>query len=100
VGSFTRVLRQIAASRDERSDTGRVLWRTRLGQGVDAGTDAGGLIWTRTSGQVHDRLTALEPDDVQLVALRIADGAAADPARQSVPTRTRDLIARRSSIAA
>jgi outer membrane protein assembly factor BamB len=42
--------------------TGRVLWRTRLGQDVQAWSGAGGLIWTRSSGQVHDRLTALDPE--------------------------------------
>lgn len=42
--------------------TGRVLWRTRLGQTVQAWSGAGGLIWTRSSGQVHDRLTALDPE--------------------------------------
>jgi PQQ-like domain len=43
-------------------DTGRVLWRTRLGQRVNTWTAAGGLIWARSTGQGHDRLTALEPD--------------------------------------
>jgi outer membrane protein assembly factor BamB len=42
--------------------SGRVLWRSRLGQGVEVWAGAGGLIWTRSSGQVHDRLSALDPD--------------------------------------
>jgi outer membrane protein assembly factor BamB len=41
--------------------TGRVLWRTRLGKTVQVWSAAGGLIWTRSSGPVHDRLTALDP---------------------------------------
>jgi hypothetical protein len=41
---------------------GRVAWRTRLGGRVNAWTGAGGLIWARSSGQVHDRLSALDPD--------------------------------------
>jgi streptogramin lyase len=42
--------------------TGRVLWRTGLGERVDAGTGAGGLIWARSSGHGPDRLSALDPD--------------------------------------
>jgi PQQ-like domain len=42
--------------------TGRVLWRTRLGQRVHAWVAARGLIWARSSGQVHDRLSGLDPD--------------------------------------
>jgi hypothetical protein len=42
--------------------SGRVLWRTRLGQRVELWAGAGGLIWTRSSGRVHDRLSALDPD--------------------------------------
>ena len=42
--------------------SGRVLWRTRLGGRVDVWTAAGGLIWVRSSGQGHDRLSALDPD--------------------------------------
>jgi PQQ-like domain len=42
--------------------TGRVLWRTRVGRPLQAWSPAGGLIWARSSGQVHDRLTALDPD--------------------------------------
>jgi hypothetical protein len=42
--------------------TGRVLWRTRLGQDVQVWSAADGLIWTRSNGAVHDRLTALDPD--------------------------------------
>jgi putative pyrroloquinoline-quinone binding quinoprotein len=41
---------------------GRVAWRTRLGGRVNAWIGAGGLIWARSSGQVHDRLSALDPD--------------------------------------
>jgi streptogramin lyase len=42
--------------------TGRVLWRTRLGQSVDVWTKAGGMIWARSTGPGRDRLTALDPD--------------------------------------
>jgi outer membrane protein assembly factor BamB len=48
-------------------DTGRVLWRTRLGQRVNTWTGAGGLIWARSAGQVHDRLTALDPDTGRVI---------------------------------
>jgi hypothetical protein len=42
--------------------TGRVLWRTRLGQNVQVWSAADGLIWTRSNGPAYDRLTALDPD--------------------------------------
>jgi putative pyrroloquinoline-quinone binding quinoprotein len=42
--------------------SGRVLWRTRLGGRVEMWAAAGGMIWTRSSGEVHDRLTALDPE--------------------------------------
>jgi hypothetical protein len=42
--------------------TGRVLWRTALGRPVQAWSEAGGLIWARSSGPMRDRLTALDPD--------------------------------------
>jgi streptogramin lyase len=43
--------------------SGRVLWSRRLGQDLDTyQTEAGGLIWARSSGRVHDRLHALDPD--------------------------------------
>ena len=48
-------------------DTGRVLWRTRLGQRVNTWTAAGGLIWARSTGQVHDRLTAFDPDTGRVI---------------------------------
>jgi len=43
--------------------SGRVLWSRRLGQDLDTvATEAGGLIWARSSGRMHDRLYALDPD--------------------------------------
>jgi hypothetical protein len=43
--------------------SGRVLWSRRLGQDLDTyATEAGGLIWARSSGRLHDRLQALDPD--------------------------------------
>jgi putative pyrroloquinoline-quinone binding quinoprotein len=42
--------------------SGRVLWRARLGGRVEMWTAAGGMIWTRSSGEVHDQLTALDPE--------------------------------------
>jgi streptogramin lyase len=43
--------------------SGRVLWSRRLGQSLDTyRTEAGGLIWARSSGRVRDRLHALDPD--------------------------------------
>jgi outer membrane protein assembly factor BamB len=43
--------------------SGRVLWSKRLGQELGTyHTEAGGLIWARSSGRVHDRLHALDPD--------------------------------------
>ena len=48
--------------------TGRVLWRTRLGQAVQVWSAAGGLIWTRSSGPVRERLTALDPDTGSVLA--------------------------------
>jgi putative pyrroloquinoline-quinone binding quinoprotein len=48
-------------------DTGRSLWRRQLGQRVSAATTAGGLIWARSSGQVRDRLIALDPDTGRLL---------------------------------
>jgi streptogramin lyase len=43
--------------------SGRVLWSRHLGQDLDtSGTVAGGLIWARSSGRLHDRLHALDPD--------------------------------------
>jgi outer membrane protein assembly factor BamB len=54
--------------------TGRALWRTRVGQDVDAWTEAGGLIWARGSGQTSDRLTALDPDTGRvLTAIELDD---------------------------
>jgi streptogramin lyase len=43
--------------------SGRVLWSRRLGQSLDTyRTEAGGLIWARSSGRARDRLHALDPD--------------------------------------
>jgi hypothetical protein len=42
--------------------SGRVVWRTRVGERVSPWTEAGGLIWARSSGHVRDRLSALDPD--------------------------------------
>jgi streptogramin lyase len=43
--------------------SGRVLWSRRLGQDLDTvGTEAGGLIWARSSGRLRDRLRAIDPD--------------------------------------
>jgi streptogramin lyase len=43
--------------------SGRVLWSRRLGQELATwATGAGGLIWARSSGRMHDRLHALDPD--------------------------------------
>lgn len=43
--------------------SGRVLWSRRLGQSLHTyRTEAGGLIWARSSGRVRDRLHALDPD--------------------------------------
>ena len=40
-----------------------MLWSRRLGQDLDTyATEAGGLIWARSSGRLHDRLQALDPD--------------------------------------
>jgi outer membrane protein assembly factor BamB len=47
--------------------TGRALWRTRVGRDVTGWTEAGGLIWARSSGQVKDRLSALDPDTGRVV---------------------------------
>ena len=42
--------------------TGRALWRADIGQRATAWTEAGGSIWARSSGRLHDRLTALDPE--------------------------------------
>jgi hypothetical protein len=43
--------------------SGRVPWSRRLGQDLATyATEAEGLIWARSSGQVHDRLHALDPN--------------------------------------
>jgi hypothetical protein len=42
--------------------SGRVLWRTRLGGRVDVWAAAGGMIWTRSSGEARDRLSAVDPE--------------------------------------
>jgi hypothetical protein len=42
---------------------GRVVWRRHLGGGVNAWTEAGGLVWAAVSPQGPDRLVAVEPDD-------------------------------------
>jgi PQQ-like domain len=44
-------------------NSGRVLWSRRLGQALHTSwTEAGGLIWARSSGRLHDRLHALDPN--------------------------------------
>jgi streptogramin lyase len=49
--------------------SGRVLWSRRLGQSLDTyRTEAGGLIWARSSGRVRDRLHALDPDTGRVLA--------------------------------
>jgi outer membrane protein assembly factor BamB len=40
---------------------GHVVWRTRLDQRIEAWAGAGGLIWTRSSGE-HNRLSAIDPE--------------------------------------
>lgn len=61
----------IATSPDELAriepHTGRALWRTRVGQDVTGWTEGGGLIWARSSGQVTDRLSGLDPDTGRVV---------------------------------
>lgn len=61
----------LATSPDELAriepNTGRALWRTRVGHDVTGWTEAGGLIWVRSSGQVKDRLSALDPDNGRVV---------------------------------
>jgi hypothetical protein len=42
---------------------GRVVWRRHLGGGVNAWTEAGGLVWAVVSPQGPDRLVAVEPHD-------------------------------------
>jgi streptogramin lyase len=42
--------------------TGHAVWRRQLGQRISAWTEAGGRLWVRSSGQVHDRLSALDLD--------------------------------------
>jgi hypothetical protein len=59
--------------------SGRVLWSRRLGQELGTWlTEADGLLWTRSSGRVHDRLHALDPDTGRVLtslALRDFSGA-------------------------
>jgi streptogramin lyase len=42
---------------------GRVVWRRHLGGGVNAWTEAGGLVWAAVSPQGPDRLFAVDPED-------------------------------------
>jgi streptogramin lyase len=42
--------------------TGRTVWRSELGQRISGWTEAGDLLWVRSSGQVHDRISALDLD--------------------------------------
>jgi PQQ-like domain len=42
--------------------TGRILWQRRLGQRLSGWTEAGGLIWARSSGGERDRHSALDPN--------------------------------------
>jgi streptogramin lyase len=42
---------------------GRVVWRRHLGAGVNAWTEADGLVWAAVSPQGPDRLFALDPAD-------------------------------------
>jgi outer membrane protein assembly factor BamB len=42
--------------------TGRALWRADIGQRATAWTEAGGLIWARSSRRLRDRLSAVDPE--------------------------------------
>jgi outer membrane protein assembly factor BamB len=42
--------------------TGRAVWSADIGQRATTWTEAGGLIWARSSGRLRDRLTALDPE--------------------------------------
>jgi hypothetical protein len=47
--------------------TGRILWQRLLGQRLHGWTEAGGLIWARSSGGKRDRLSALDPNTGRIV---------------------------------
>ncbi len=47
--------------------TGHAVWRRQFGQRISAWTEAGDLLWVRTSGRAHDRLSALDLDTGQVM---------------------------------
>jgi streptogramin lyase len=47
--------------------TGRVIWRSRVGQGVQAWTSAGGLIWASARTAAADRLFGVNPANGRVV---------------------------------
>jgi outer membrane protein assembly factor BamB len=54
--------------------TGGVLWRTPVGQKVDALTEVRGLIWVATTSTPRDRLSAIDPDNGRVItSTRLSD---------------------------
>ena len=47
--------------------TGQAVWRRQLGQRISAWTEAGGLLWVRSGGQLDERLSALDLDTGQVM---------------------------------
>ena len=47
--------------------TGHALWRANIGRHATEWTEAGGMIWARSSGRMRDRLSAIDPKTGRVV---------------------------------